>query len=92
MKRIDVRKTKRKPSFNPKVFLDTENDGRTIAKYRKDQTVFSQGSPADARPSFAGYAERNPVNSSICYCALRAAPTCLDTGKRWLVRALPKNR
>ena len=48
MKRIDVRKSKRKPPFDPKVFLDTENSGRTISKYRKDQTLFSQGSPADA--------------------------------------------
>jgi CRP/FNR family transcriptional regulator, cyclic AMP receptor protein len=48
MKRIDVRKSKRKPPFDPKVFLDTENVGRTICKYRKDQMVFSQGSPADA--------------------------------------------
>jgi CRP/FNR family transcriptional regulator, cyclic AMP receptor protein len=48
MNRIDVRKRKRKPPFDPKVFLDTENVGRTISKYRKDQTVFSQGSSADA--------------------------------------------
>jgi CRP-like cAMP-binding protein len=48
MKRIDVRKSKRKPPFDPKAFLDTENSGRTISKYRKDQTLFSQGSPADA--------------------------------------------
>ncbi len=48
MKRIDVRKSNRKPLFDPKVFLDTENSGRTISKYRKDQTLFSQGSPADA--------------------------------------------
>jgi CRP/FNR family transcriptional regulator, cyclic AMP receptor protein len=48
MKRIDVRKSKRKPPFDPKVFLDTENVGRTISKYRKDQKVFSQGSSADA--------------------------------------------
>ena len=48
MKRTNVRKNKRKPLFDPKVFLDTENSGRTIFKYRKDQTVFSQGSPADA--------------------------------------------
>jgi CRP/FNR family cyclic AMP-dependent transcriptional regulator len=45
---IEIRKIKRKLAFDPKVFLDTENVGRTIAKYRKDQTVFSQGSPADA--------------------------------------------
>ena len=48
MKRIDVRKGKRKPPFDPKVFLDTENVGRTISRYRKDQKVFSQGNPADA--------------------------------------------
>ncbi|MGC2077896.1 MAG: Crp/Fnr family transcriptional regulator [Xanthobacteraceae bacterium] len=28
--------------------MDTENSGRTISKYRKGQTLFSQGSPADA--------------------------------------------
>jgi CRP/FNR family transcriptional regulator, cyclic AMP receptor protein len=48
MNRIDVRKSKRKPLFDPKVFLDTENVGRTISKYRKDQTVFAQGNSADA--------------------------------------------
>jgi CRP/FNR family cyclic AMP-dependent transcriptional regulator len=48
MNRIDARKRKRKLPFDPKVFLDTENVGRTISKYRKDQTVFSQGSSADA--------------------------------------------
>jgi CRP-like cAMP-binding protein len=48
MKLVDVRKSIRKPSFDPKVFLDTENVGRTISKYQKDQTVFAQGSPADA--------------------------------------------
>jgi CRP/FNR family transcriptional regulator, cyclic AMP receptor protein len=48
MNRIDVRKSKRKLPFDPKVFLDTENVGRTISKYRKDQTVFAQGNSADA--------------------------------------------
>jgi len=48
MNRIDVRKRKRKPPFDPTVFLDTESVGRTISKYRKDQTVFSQGGSADA--------------------------------------------
>ena len=36
---------KRRPSFNPKTFLAK---GRSIGAYRKDQTVFSQGDPADA--------------------------------------------
>jgi CRP/FNR family transcriptional regulator, cyclic AMP receptor protein len=48
MNRIDVGKRKRKPPFDPTVFLDTESVGRTISKYRKDQTVFSQGGSADA--------------------------------------------
>jgi CRP/FNR family transcriptional regulator, cyclic AMP receptor protein len=48
MTRIDVRKRKREPPFDPKVFLETENGGRTISKYRKGQTVFALGDPADA--------------------------------------------
>jgi CRP/FNR family transcriptional regulator, cyclic AMP receptor protein len=39
---------KRRLSFNPKSFLAKVGEGRSIGKYRKDQTVFSQGSPADA--------------------------------------------
>ena len=38
----------KKVPFDPKVFLATVNGGRSIAKYRKDETVFSQGHPADA--------------------------------------------
>ena len=40
--------TKRRPSFDPKSFLARVGDGRSIAKYRKGQIVFSQGDPADA--------------------------------------------
>jgi CRP/FNR family cyclic AMP-dependent transcriptional regulator len=40
--------SKRKLPFDPKVFLDTENGGRTISKYREGKVVFSQGNPADA--------------------------------------------
>jgi CRP/FNR family transcriptional regulator, cyclic AMP receptor protein len=39
---------KKKVPFDPKVFLATVNGGRSISKYRKGQTVFSQGRPADA--------------------------------------------
>lgn len=35
-------------SFDPKVFLATVNGGRSISKYRMNQKVFSQGTPADA--------------------------------------------
>jgi CRP/FNR family cyclic AMP-dependent transcriptional regulator len=45
LKRIGVPKGE---PFDPKVFLATENGGRSIFKYRKDQKIFSQGDPADA--------------------------------------------
>jgi CRP/FNR family cyclic AMP-dependent transcriptional regulator len=38
----------KKIPFDPKVFLATVNGGRSISKYRKDETVFSQSSSADA--------------------------------------------
>ena len=40
-------KAKKRP-FNVKVFLNTVDGGRTVATYRKDQKVFSQGDPADS--------------------------------------------
>ena len=40
--------TKRRASFDPKSFLARIGDGRSIAKYRKGQVVFSQGDPGDA--------------------------------------------
>jgi CRP/FNR family transcriptional regulator, cyclic AMP receptor protein len=39
---------KAKISFDPKSFLTTVDGGRTVSKYRKNQTVFSQGDSADA--------------------------------------------
>jgi hypothetical protein len=36
-----------KVPFDPTVFLKTEGEGRTIAKYRKNQQVFSQDSFSD---------------------------------------------
>jgi CRP/FNR family cyclic AMP-dependent transcriptional regulator len=41
-------KPKRKPAFDPKIFLSKVNGGRAISKYRKDQIVYSQGEPADS--------------------------------------------
>jgi CRP/FNR family cyclic AMP-dependent transcriptional regulator len=41
-------KRKAKPPFDPKEFLSKINGGQRIADYRKDQTVFRQGDPADA--------------------------------------------
>ena len=43
-----VMATKRRASFDPKSFLATIGDGRSIGKYRKGQIVFSQGDAADA--------------------------------------------
>src|SRR5437773_143417 len=43
-----VMATKRRPSFDPKSFLAKVGEGRSIAKYRKDQVLFSQGDLADA--------------------------------------------
>ena len=40
--------TKRRVPFDPKTFLTKVGKGRTVAKYRKDQVIFSQGDPADA--------------------------------------------
>ena len=41
-------KRKAKPPFDPKEFFSKVNGGQRIADYRKDQTVFRQGDPADA--------------------------------------------
>jgi CRP/FNR family cyclic AMP-dependent transcriptional regulator len=39
---------KAKLPFDPTVFLKTEGDGRTIARYRKNQQIFSQDSSSDS--------------------------------------------
>ena len=35
-------------SFDPRMFLASVGEGKTISKYRKDQIIFSQGQVADA--------------------------------------------
>jgi len=40
--------SKRKPPFDPKVFLSKVNGGKAISDYRKDQIVYKQGEPADS--------------------------------------------
>jgi CRP/FNR family transcriptional regulator, cyclic AMP receptor protein len=42
------RKSKARKPFDPKAFLAKANGRRTISKYRKNQTVFAQGDPADS--------------------------------------------
>lgn len=39
---------KKMTGFDPQVFLATVKPGRTTGTYRKDEIIFSQGSPADA--------------------------------------------
>ena len=39
---------KAKLPFDPKEFLSKVNGGRVISDYRKDQTVYTQGEPADS--------------------------------------------
>src|SRR5579864_8608787 len=39
---------KGRASFDPKTFLARVGDGRSLAKYRKGQIVFSQGDTCDA--------------------------------------------
>jgi CRP/FNR family cyclic AMP-dependent transcriptional regulator len=43
-----IMKRKPTPVFDPKVFLANVGKGRTLADYRKNQRVFSQGDDADA--------------------------------------------
>src|SRR5215218_3288978 len=44
----EASKGKFEASFDPKVFLASANGGRTLAKYKKNQVIFSQGDPADS--------------------------------------------
>jgi CRP/FNR family transcriptional regulator, cyclic AMP receptor protein len=41
-------KRKATSAFDPKTFLAKVGEGRTLADYKKNQRVFSQGNPADA--------------------------------------------
>jgi CRP/FNR family transcriptional regulator, cyclic AMP receptor protein len=41
-------KKEAKASFDPKIFLARVGEGKTVAKYRKNQIIFSQGQIADA--------------------------------------------
>jgi len=43
-----MRKSTRRTTFDPRVFLAKTNGGKTIARYRRNDRVFVQGDPADA--------------------------------------------
>ena len=55
-----AKKVKKAP-FDPMVFLATVDGGRTVSKYPKDETIFSQGSPADA----VFYIQRGKVKITV---------------------------
>jgi CRP/FNR family cyclic AMP-dependent transcriptional regulator len=60
MGRVCVTK-KRKPTFDPQIFLATVGEGRTLATYQKNQIVFSQGDVADS----VFYVETGKVKISV---------------------------
>ena len=39
---------KKKYAFSVDTFLNTVEEGRTLASYRKNQKIFAQGEPADS--------------------------------------------
>jgi len=45
--------TPKDKAFDLETFLSSVDGGRTISKYRKDETVFAQGDPFDQQGSFA---------------------------------------
>jgi CRP/FNR family cyclic AMP-dependent transcriptional regulator len=48
MKTIAIQDGTLAPSFDVKIFLDTDGGGRTAYKARKDEIIYTQGNPADA--------------------------------------------
>ena len=54
-------KKRGKASFDPKAFLAKVGEGKTIATYRKDEIVFSQGEVADA----VFYIQKGKVKLSV---------------------------
>jgi CRP/FNR family cyclic AMP-dependent transcriptional regulator len=52
---------KARPPFDPKKFLASVGEGRSLGKYSKDQTVFSQGDPADS----VFYIQKGKVKVSV---------------------------
>ena len=52
---------KKRPRFDPKVFLSVIGTGRTIAHFHKKQTIFAQGDPCDA----VFYVQRGRVKLTV---------------------------
>jgi CRP/FNR family transcriptional regulator, cyclic AMP receptor protein len=56
-----VQAVKRSARFDPETFLSTVEDGRTIATFSKNQTIFVQGDPADS----VFYIQKGKVKLSV---------------------------
>jgi CRP/FNR family cyclic AMP-dependent transcriptional regulator len=89
-------KRARKPVFDPKAFLAKADGGRTISKYKKDQTVYSQGEVADAVFYIQQARSKSPLFPSkgkkqLLRCLERATSLAKDAwwGSRWALR-LPR--
>ena len=61
--RAMVRKAK-KGSFDPKLFLATVGEGRTVTALRKNEIIFSQGDAADS----VFYIQTGPMLNGSCSC------------------------
>lgn len=61
MKRITSRKNRTTASFNAQAFLDTSGVARTIAEYRRNETIYSQGDAADT----VMYVQKGGVKLSV---------------------------
>lgn len=56
-----MKSTKGRAGFDPKHFLHKVSDGLTIADYKKNHNIFSQGDPADA----IYYTHRGKIKLSV---------------------------
>jgi CRP/FNR family transcriptional regulator, cyclic AMP receptor protein len=45
---MKIQKSKQNGSFNPQVFLDTAGVARKVTEFRRGESIFSQGEPADS--------------------------------------------
>jgi CRP/FNR family transcriptional regulator, cyclic AMP receptor protein len=60
-KGLPAMKPKEKPPFDPKVFLSKVHGRRTKANYQENQSVYSQGDPADS----VFYIEKGKVKTTV---------------------------
>ncbi len=54
-------RSKAEPAFDPKIFLAKTDGGRTLSKYRMNETLFAQGEPADS----VFYVQRGKIKVTV---------------------------